>query len=169
MTSHGPPTLVTRSAAGQLELTKRSHGLSQRHRTILLLADGKRELDSLLAMAAAAGADRSHFEQLQQLGLLQLDLGALAAPPTAAPAPAAATQSSRPRPLERARKLLLEALKEYAPITGSLLARKIRRADSAADIASLLDEAEGKMARSGTLVQASQAVRRARELLARER
>lgn len=186
-----PLTEVLRTSAGQDELASRQRGLSQRHRTLLLLADGKRDLATVLSMAQSVGAERSHFDDLIRLGLLDLQVPMIeVAPPEpeeiqAAPAleplevdtvappitvhpPAPPPSARRPRPLERARALLLEALSDYAPVSGSLLARRIRRAESAKEIEAMLDEVETKMARKGTLVQASQVVRRARELLSRE-
>ena len=55
---------------GQQELTQRSHGLSQKHRTILLLVDGRRTIDEVMALAQHAGATPKHFEELLVLGLL---------------------------------------------------------------------------------------------------
>lgn len=179
------PQRVRRSTAGQDELTHRSRGLGQRHRTLLLLANGERDRDTLLAMAAAAGVEARFFDELLAGGLLELDAAPAATPVIEAPETASATadrapldvptatppppppSSRRPPPLERARTLLIDALKQYAPVAGSLLARRIRKAETAAEIEALLDEAEARMARSGTLVQAAQVVRRARELLAR--
>lgn len=179
---HLPPPRVLRSAAGQEELTQRSRGLGQRHRTLLLLANGERDRDTLLAMAAAAGVDATYFDDLIAAGLLELE-GEATPEPAAAPAqpvepapaatmpaphPPAPTRSrQRTPPLERARALLLDALNQYAPLTGSLIARRVRKAESAAEIEALLDEAEARMSRKGNLVQVAQVVRRARELLAR--
>lgn len=57
---------------GQQELTRRSHGLSQKHRTILLLVDGRRSLDEVMGLAQHAGATPKHFEELLVLGLVLL-------------------------------------------------------------------------------------------------
>jgi hypothetical protein len=57
---------------GQQELTRRSHGLSQKHRTILLLVDGRRSLDEVMGLARHAGATPKHFEELLVLGLVLL-------------------------------------------------------------------------------------------------
>lgn len=55
---------------GQQELTRRTHGLSQKHRTILLLVDGRRTLDEVMNLAQHAGATPKHFEELLVLGLV---------------------------------------------------------------------------------------------------
>lgn len=57
---------------GQQELTQRSHGLSQKHRTILLLVDGRRTLEEVMSLARHAGATPRHFEELLVLGLLRV-------------------------------------------------------------------------------------------------
>jgi hypothetical protein len=68
-----------KTALGLDELRHRTRGLGQRHRTVLLLVDGQRSLDTLLDMADLAGARPSHFDELVQLGLVAL-------PETPAPA-----------------------------------------------------------------------------------
>jgi hypothetical protein len=68
------PALSTprKTALGLDELRHRTRGLGQRHRTVLLLVDGQRSLDTLLDMADLAGARPSHFDELVQLGLVAL-------------------------------------------------------------------------------------------------
>lgn len=73
---------------GQQELRKRTQGLGQRHRTVLLLVDGRRPLAEVLSMAHQAGAQTSHFEELLRLGMIDL--------PVASPEPAAAAVESPP-------------------------------------------------------------------------
>jgi hypothetical protein len=70
------PTSVppVKTPLGQEELRTRSHGLNQRHRTMLFLVDGRRPLSEVLALALQAGASTSHFEDLVRLGLVQLAL-----------------------------------------------------------------------------------------------
>jgi hypothetical protein len=65
-------TVPTKTELGQEELRKRTHRLSQRHRTILLLVDGRRPLAEVLSLAQKAGASTSHFEELLRLGLVDL-------------------------------------------------------------------------------------------------
>ncbi len=68
---------------GQQELRQRTQGLGQRHRTVLLLVDGRRPLAEVLSMAHQAGAQTSHFEDLLRLGMIEL-------PAVEAPGPAIA-------------------------------------------------------------------------------
>ncbi|MES3012975.1 MAG: hypothetical protein V4750_04485 [Pseudomonadota bacterium] len=82
MTDALPPPLKT--DAGLDELRRRTRKLSQRHRTVLLLVDGRRSRDEVLELAHKAGVAASFFDELVALGLV--DAGASAAP---APADAA--------------------------------------------------------------------------------
>jgi len=62
--------VLAKTQDGLNELSKRTRGLSQRHRTLLLLVDGRRSLDQVLSMAEAAGVQPSVFDELVELGLV---------------------------------------------------------------------------------------------------
>lgn len=64
------PVPPVKTPLGIEELRTRSHGLNQRHRTVLFLVDGRRPLSEVLALAVQAGASTSHFEDLVHLGLV---------------------------------------------------------------------------------------------------
>ncbi len=66
------PVPPVKTPLGQDELRTRSHGLNQRHRTVLFLVDGRRPLSEVLALALQAGASTRHFEELVHLGLVEL-------------------------------------------------------------------------------------------------
>ena len=68
-----PPRAV-QDPLGQDELRTRTHRLSQRHRTILLLVDGRRPLAEVLSLAQQAGAAISHFEDVLRMGLVELPI-----------------------------------------------------------------------------------------------
>ncbi len=70
-----------KTPAGQDELRHRTLKLSQRHRTVLLLVDGRRSVSQVLSLALQAGAATSHFEELVRLGLVQLPNEAAAPEP----------------------------------------------------------------------------------------
>jgi len=76
------------------ELSSRQRKLSQRHRTVLLLVDGRRAEDEVRQMAAAAGSHDTAFDEL-------LDLGMISRPAPLEPEPVkvAAPVESRPMPL----------------------------------------------------------------------
>ena len=56
---------------GQAELKARTRQVSQRHRTVLLLVDGRRGEQQVRSMAIAAGVPESCFDQLLDLGLIE--------------------------------------------------------------------------------------------------
>ena len=56
------------------ELRSRTHGLNQRHRTMLVLVDGQRPLSQILALGLQAGARTTHFADLVHLGLVEVAL-----------------------------------------------------------------------------------------------
>lgn len=76
------------------ELSSRQRKLSQRHRTVLLLVDGRRAEDEVRQLAVAAGSPDTAFDEL-------LDLGMISRPAPLEPEPVkrAAPVESRPAPL----------------------------------------------------------------------
>ena len=76
------------------ELSSRQRKLSQRHRTVLLLVDGRRAEEEVRQMARAAGSPESCFDEL-------LDLGMISRPAPLEPEPPKMTRvDSRPAPLK---------------------------------------------------------------------
>ena len=74
-------TAPAKTPEGLDELRRRTRGLGQRYRTVLLLVDGRRPLGDVLAMANKAGAQTSHFEELVRMGLVEIPDEAQAAEP----------------------------------------------------------------------------------------
>jgi hypothetical protein len=75
------------------ELGSRQRKLSQRHRTVLLLVDGRRPEEEVRELARAAGSPDTAFDEL-------LDLGMISRPMPLEPEPAKAPAAeSRPAPL----------------------------------------------------------------------
>ncbi len=75
------------------ELSSRQRKLSQRHRTVLLLVDGRRPEEEVRELARAAGSPETCFDEL-------LDLGMISRPAPLEPEPPrAARVASRPAPL----------------------------------------------------------------------
>ena len=56
---------------GQAELKTRQRRVSQRHRTVLLLVDGRRAETQVRSLALAAGVPESCFDELLDLGLIE--------------------------------------------------------------------------------------------------
>ena len=67
-----------KTAAGQAELDTRERRLSQRHRTVLLLVDGRRTEAEVRALAAQAGAPPGCLDDLVGSGLIALQSDAAA-------------------------------------------------------------------------------------------
>ena len=65
---------------GHDELARRTRRLGQRHRTVLLLVDGRRSVDQVLALARAAGVAEHHYRELVEMDLVALPEDALDAP-----------------------------------------------------------------------------------------
>jgi len=72
------PPVPTKTPLGLDELRRRTRGLGQRYRTVLLLVDGQRALGEVLNLAKQAGAAVGHFEELVRLGLIELPMQAAA-------------------------------------------------------------------------------------------
>lgn len=80
-------TIPVRTAAGQAELATRERRISQRHRTVLFLIDGKRSAAEVRAMAVQAGVPEGCFDELIVSGLIAA--ANPVGPAIAAPAPPA--------------------------------------------------------------------------------
>ena len=68
----GADEVPVKTPAGQAELATRRLRLSQRHRTVLLLADGQRTEAQVRALAAQAGVPAACFDELLGLSLIAL-------------------------------------------------------------------------------------------------
>jgi hypothetical protein len=64
------PPIPVRTAEGQAELANRERRVSQRHRTVLFLIDGKRSIEQVQSLARQAGSADSCFAELVGLGLI---------------------------------------------------------------------------------------------------
>ena len=68
-----PSTAIpSKTPSGVDELKHRVRRLSQRHRTVLLLVDGRRSLAEVLGLSHKAGSSTQHFQELLELGLVEL-------------------------------------------------------------------------------------------------
>lgn len=67
-----PQSIPVKTPQGLAELATRHHGLSQRHRTVMFLVDGKRSVAQVQSMASAAGAPEALLSELLSLGLVSL-------------------------------------------------------------------------------------------------
>ena len=180
------PDQPQRTASGHAELATRSKRLSQRHRTVLLLVDGRRSEHDVRKLAAQAGAGAGCLDDLLHLGLVALDGGApadamvtLAAGGESSLLPSSHSlhgesvwsafgEDSGPptdRPFHEARELLLRAVRQEAPVSGALTLLKLRRATSREALESLLDEVEARLRKPRRQITAAQTMRHVRHLL----
>ena len=73
-------TIPIKTPAGQAELTTRPRRVSQRHRTVLFLVDGKRSAVEVGSLAAQAGVPGNCYDELLEMGLIMLPEPPLAMP-----------------------------------------------------------------------------------------
>jgi hypothetical protein len=181
-------TVPSKTPEGVAELAHRTRGLSQRHRTVLLLVDGRRTVQQILATAQAAGVAAALFQELVAMGLVmlpaaraeQVDLP-LESRPTSDSSLLPSVRSLLPesgwstlppltegeidRPLQEARELLMRALRAQAPVSGSLTLMKLKRAATRDEVESLLDEVEQRLRKPHRMIIAAQTMRHVRHLL----
>lgn len=180
---------------GVAELAHRTRGLSRRHRTVLLLVDGRRTLQQISALAQAAGVPAGVFDELLGLGLVAAfervaddphDSGHIDLPLATGPAgdssllpsvrsllpesgwstlSGAALGPEIDRPLQEARELLMRALRSQAPVSGSITLMKLRRASTRDEVEALLDEVEHRLRKPRRMIVAAQTMRHVRHLL----
>ncbi len=65
-------TIPIKTPEGQDELSTRKRRVSQRHRTVLFLVDGKRDATTVRSMALKAGVPENCFGELLEMGLIML-------------------------------------------------------------------------------------------------
>jgi hypothetical protein len=172
----------SKTAEGYAELVQRTRGLSQRHRTVLLLVDGRRSTHEVRALCSRAGVPQTCFDELVTLGLI--DAGDAPTPDGADSSPLPAAESlppdscwdeavpataAAPRgvdgPLEEARDILERALRNEAPVIGSFTLFKLRRAATREALEALLDEVEQRIRKPRKMIVAAQTMRHVRHLL----
>lgn len=209
------PMIPVKTPAGQAEMSSRQRRISQRHRTMLLLVDGRRTEDQVRSLSAQAGVPGICFDELLGLGLIvnaQTDAWPGAAGPHApvvvhplhpmdgnsafgddSELPPSRTLSPEsgfsdtglgphPKPtswpqtepdvqvtgddaLERAREMLLRAVRVEAPVAGSLTIFRLRRARTRAELEELIDEVASRIGKPPHALVAQQTLRRVRNVL----
>lgn len=207
-------TTPVKTAEGQAELSTRARRVSQRHRTVLFLVDGRRSEEEIIQLAAKAGVPKTCFDELVDQGYVMrayptfsLVIGEPAAEPDTLhidlpiggedssliplaaartlhpdsvsldsvagqagaadawwPSDHAALQRSDPAFAE-ARLILMREVRAQAPVTGSLTLLKLRRAQSRAELASLLGEVEGRLRKPHRSITVDHTLGRVRQLL----
>lgn len=181
-----PSAQPQRTASGHAELATRGKRLSQRHRTVLLLVDGRRSENDIRKLAAQAGAGPQCLDDLLTLGLVAWSGNdrADATVTLAANGESSLLPSSQSlqgestwsviednpaapadRPLAEARELLIRAVRQEAPVSGALTLMKLKRASSREALEALLDEVEQRLRKPRRQIIAAQTMRHVRHLL----
>ena len=178
----------SRPLDGVAELANRLRGLSQRHRTVLLLVDGQRRMSQILATAQAAGVQVAVFEELLTMGLVELPpiaahrpatrgqpggrfvaaaVGAVAAARVELVHPATDSMVAIDRPAGRgARAADARAARSEAPLAGTLHVDEAASAPPrVTSVEALLDEVEQRLRKPHRHVIAAQTLRHVRHLL----
>jgi hypothetical protein len=163
-----------KTAEGLDEIATRSRRLGQRHRTMLLLVDGRRSAEDVKRLAAQAGVSDTCYGELLEMGLIALPLPTLPISALAAAPPVPLTidvplpvdeDSLLPSALEEARDMMLRAVRAEAPVAGSLTLMRLRRARTRADLAALIEEVEARVRKPHRMLAATLLMRRVRELI----
>ena len=209
------PVIPIKTPAGQAEMSNRQRRISQRHRTMLLLVDGKRTEAQVRSLSAQAGVPGICFDELLGLGLIGLPqpdaprgqsgpvvgraadasnahdessgfgddselpasrtlppesifsdtgLGAIS-PPTSWPQTEPEIESTGDDALERAREMLLRAVRVEAPVAGSLTIFRLRRARTRSELEELIEEVASRIGKPPHTLAAEQTLRRVRNVL----
>lgn len=213
------PVIPIKTPAGLAEMSNRQRRISQRHRTMLLLVDGKRTEAQVRSLSAQAGVPGICFDELMGLGLISTPQPAAAQPASASGAsdgirngssqalppndgnsgfgedselPASRTlppesifsdtglgnqpptswlqtepddNATGDDVLERAREMLLRAVRVEAPVAGSLTIFRLRRARTRAELEDLIDEVASRIGKPPHSLVAEQTLRRVRNVL----
>ena len=188
-----PRQAPVKTADGYAELSLRTRGLSQRHRTLLLLVDGVRSSDDVRRLSMLAGVPENCFDQLLALGLIAESRDgspsiAHVEVPLVDPGPSTLTgesglPSSLPgvgwhaavdepdtpltsdSALEQARAVLVRAVRNEAPVSGALTVMKLQRALTRGALEALFDEVDLRLRKPRKQIIAAQTLRHARHLL----
>ncbi|MDP4302488.1 hypothetical protein [Leptothrix discophora] len=168
--------------------------LSQRHRSMLLLVDGRRDVDEVLRLARQQGVSRGYLDELLALGLIVecAPMPQVAEEPAGWSHPASQVQPDSSRPdlldtiglapplsntqladladddgsLARARSLIQQALLSQAPVSGAVTLLRVRRTRNRRDLMALLPEVQARLARPQHLAEARQLISQVERLLA---
>lgn len=124
-----PEQVFVKTAKGQEEIARRAHGLGPRHRQILILVDGKRDLRVLAGM----------FAQGELHGVVShlLQHGYIAAPAAGGDAPAPA-QAATPDPegLREAKDFMIAVARSCLGLLAADLVARIQRAEKPSQLSS---------------------------------
>lgn len=102
--------IYRKSEKGAEAIATRGHGVGGKLRMLLILVDGKKNVDELIKLAAGMGESAQLLQQLEAEGLIEVVPGAAAAKPAAAAAPGLPAGAELGKARTLATRLLAEQL-----------------------------------------------------------
>ena len=140
-------TRCVKTPKGIEEMTQRKHGLSQRHRRLLILVDGSRALSDLLQMVPDGELPNLYQELLDQGFIVALESPSPApATPAPAAAPAAVAEKRSPAPADEeerfkmARNFMFNTTSHFLGVAGSSLSDHIQQCNSIDELRNFYQE-----------------------------
>ena len=135
-----PTVRCVKTPKGIEEMTQRKHGLSQRHRRLLILVDGSRALNDLMQMVPDGEVPVLYEDLLTNGFISPLDGPGATSPAPAASAPpakpAAPAEKRAPAPadererLEMAKNFMFNTTSHFLGVAGSSLSDHIQQCNS---------------------------------------
>jgi hypothetical protein len=132
-----PAARCVKTPKGIEEMTQRKHGLSQRHRRLLILVDGSRALNDLVQMVPDTEVPVLYQELVDNGFIAPLESQPVAAPAATGVKPAApAVEKRAPAPaddrerFEMARNFMYNTTSHFLGVAGSSLSDHIQQCNS---------------------------------------
>jgi hypothetical protein len=158
-----------KTSAGHAELSTRQRRVSQRHRTVLFLIDGKRSAAEVCRMALLAGVPESCFDELLAQGLIALPAPLFVALAVSAPAFSLPADVSAEAAMLHVDLPLRGVDRMNAPLDSILPPSRTLQPESTLSAEGMLDEARSvdpwAVPRGASTDAVADAVAEARELL----
>jgi hypothetical protein len=159
-----PSDVPVKTDAGNRELAHRSHKLSSRVRSLLIVIHGTDTVAELTHNFHAFGDVGASLNELVTLGLIKAQNGAAATPVTQMPA---ANAADIVPPAQQAKQLLNESAVAVLGLRAFLFTLKLEHCYSAEELRGILPEYERVVTKAKGEAFATAMVRRVEALLAR--
>ena len=135
------PTIFRKTAKGAAEIETRAHRLAPRMRSLLILVDGRRDVDDLKSLIAQQAEET--LKALADQGFIEAVgetvKATAAAPPAAQPVPIVAARTTAD--FEGLRRAAVRALNDTLGPSGELLALRMEKARTLEELQPLLSMA----------------------------
>lgn len=173
MTSVDRTDIVVKTAAGIAEIKTRSRKLSQRLRTVLILIDGRLNVNEVQQRAAGLGLPDGFLESLARDGLIELRPGAAPAPISVVdistadePAPAGpADLTEEFKRVQRIQKFMNESVVNALGIRAFFFTLALDECHTRDDLVKMIPDFEKSLTKGGGAEMAKVMTQRLREML----